>query len=531
MRILAIDFGTWSLKAVEVESNWRKSEVLDLYEVPVPLQISNPQEVFKEALKELLSALPTHPDKIVTSLPADKVALRFLRIPIGSRKKVEQMFRFELEDSVPLKLEESVLDHRISPDGKGSLVITALAPHRLLSQQIDWFQSIGADPDWLCFDGMGAINTLLSSNSKNKVSKDSKIRGLLDIGHSKTHLTVFEGLNPCVFRTFPWGSFQLTEIIANNWGQALEDAQDLKHNKLDLSKDDFGGVGEDTSEAILGSLKVLTSDIAHTFAAYRNATKNEVQSLSLSGGGSQLRGLPQFLNEACHVETELLFPSEHIPLKEDLRKKARLSFGEALGRSQLFSRKSPLLFNFRKGSFSKSTTLNEVGNLFKNTHFMKTVALSSVLATILVLHAIFANLLAARQTKNSEELLSKIFQDTFRTVPQKAREHLIKNPEELRKFVNQRVNELNQRLGLSGEKEVLMGTLLKKVSTSFPSDVKVDVHELDINQSRVFIKGVLYQGDLTRVLTLLKESSFFSDLNQKSEAGKFEISGKVAGKS
>lgn len=527
MRILGIDFGTWSIKAVEVETNWRKSEILDLYEVTLPLQMQNAHLCYQDALKELLQGLPSHPDKIITSLPADKVAIKFLRIPISSRKKVEQMFRFELEDNVPFKLEEAILDHKVSPDGKGSLVVAALAPHRLLSQQIEWFQSIGVDPDWICFDGMGAINSLLASSTKTKSGSSAHNRALLDIGHSKSHLTVFEGDNPCIFRTFPWGSSQITEIIANNWGQALEDAQELKHSKLDLSLADFGGVGEDTTEAILQSLKVLISDIFHTLAGYRNTTKNEVQLLELTGGGARLKGISSFLENASNIQTCILDPASRFNFRADIKQKVTCSFSEALGRSQVFTRKAPFLFNFRKGLFSKNTTLSDVGNLFKNVHFKKTLGFGAALALILLFHSFAAKTLAKRQVQISEELLNKTFQDSFRTIPQKVRENLVQNPEELRKFVQQRVDELNQRLSLLNETEVTMGALMKKISSSFSPDIKVDVHALEINQSNLSIKGVIYQGDLHRVTELLKESGFFSDLNHKTDSGKFEISGKV----
>lgn len=526
MRILGIDLGSWSIKAVEIETNWRKTQVLDLYEVPLPLQLTDLKTHYQEAIQELLSGLPSHPDKIVTSLSADKIAVRFLRIPIAGRKKVEQMFRFELEDSVPFKLDESIIEHRVAPDGKGSLVVCAVAPKHLLSQQIDWFQSMGMDPDWLCFDGMGAINSYLGAFPKSKKSSDAS-RVLLDLGHTKSHLTIFEGENPCVFRTFPWGSFQITEIIANNWGQALEDAQNLKHTKLDLTQADFGGVGEDTSEAILAVLKSLVVDLSHTLSAYRNSSKKEVQSIALIGGGAQLKGLPEFLGTAVGCETTLLSLADHFDFPLEVKNKATGGFFEVFGRAQVFSRKAPFLFNFRKGSFSKSLTLNEVGSLFKNIHFVKAVSLCAVLAGILLGHVTFSLFLAKQQAKSSSELLAKILQDTFRTTPQKVRDHLVQNPSELRKFVDQKVNEVNERLKVVSKKEVEMGTLMKKVSSSFPPTVKVDVHELDLDSSALVIKGILYEGDLGQVIRLLQESSFFKELSIKNESGKFEIRGQV----
>lgn len=129
MRILGLDFGTWSIKAVEMESRWRRIEILDFHEVKMPLQLQEPVPMYQAALQQLLSSLPSHPDKIVTSLSSDKTALRFLRIPISSRKKVEAMYQFELEDGIPFKLEDSVVEHRISPMEKEASSLQRLHPN------------------------------------------------------------------------------------------------------------------------------------------------------------------------------------------------------------------------------------------------------------------------------------------------------------------------------------------------------------------------------------------------------------------
>ena len=48
MRILAIELGSWSVKAVEIESRFRRFEVLDFHEVKLPLKMTEPTEIYKE---------------------------------------------------------------------------------------------------------------------------------------------------------------------------------------------------------------------------------------------------------------------------------------------------------------------------------------------------------------------------------------------------------------------------------------------------------------------------------------------------
>ncbi|MFM8313500.1 MAG: hypothetical protein ACKOA8_04380, partial [Deltaproteobacteria bacterium] len=70
MRILSLELGSWSVKAVEIESRFRRFEILDLHEVKLPLRIDDPATIYKEALTEILAKVPSHPEKIVASLPA-----------------------------------------------------------------------------------------------------------------------------------------------------------------------------------------------------------------------------------------------------------------------------------------------------------------------------------------------------------------------------------------------------------------------------------------------------------------------------
>jgi len=528
MRILGIDFGTWSIKAVEMESRWRRLEVLDFHEVKMPLQLSEPVPMYQAALQQLLASLPSHPDKIVTSLPADKVALRFLRIPIGNRKKVEQMYQFELEDNIPFKLEESALEHRISPDGRGSLVFTAVAPKKFVRSQLEWYQSIGVDPDWLCFDGMGSLNLFLT-NPPDKTLGSSTVL-LCDIGHSKTQVAILEGQNLALSRAFPWGSFKITELLAETWAQALEDAEETKHKKLNLVAEDFGGIGSESTEGITQLLRGLVTDLSHTLASYRNVTKKDVAAIYLTGGGSELKGLDGFLSEALGVKVALFVPAQIQSLKQDLKTKNAHRFSESWGRAQVFSRKAPYLFNFRKRDLAKHTSLDDVGNILKNPHLVKLLKLSAVFATILFVHVSIATVLANKQTKVAEEALSKVFQETFKTVPQKARAHLVSHPEELRKYVDQKVKEMDQKIQLVSQTRTAMGTLFKKVSAAFPASLKVDVNELEIDEKRLLIKGTLYQGDLNQVVEGLKATAFFTDLRLDQKDGKFEILGKVVSK-
>lgn len=163
MRTLGIEFGSWSLKAVEIETRFRRAEVLDFHEVRLPLEMTDPEQAYKEAVAKLMDRLPHHPEKIVTSLPMSQTGLRFFHLPIKQTKKVEQMYRFELEDNVPFKLDNAIVEHHITKTKDGSLVAAAIAPKVHIQTHLDWLAAVGVDPDWLTFEGMGVTNLYLRS--------------------------------------------------------------------------------------------------------------------------------------------------------------------------------------------------------------------------------------------------------------------------------------------------------------------------------------------------------------------------------
>ena len=57
MRILGIEFGSWSVKAVEMESRFRRLEILDFHEVKLPLKVLEPTKVYAEATQQILAGL------------------------------------------------------------------------------------------------------------------------------------------------------------------------------------------------------------------------------------------------------------------------------------------------------------------------------------------------------------------------------------------------------------------------------------------------------------------------------------------
>lgn len=528
MRILSIDLGSWSVKAVEMESRFRRLEILDLHEIRVPLERKDPTTTYKAAVEQLLSKLPSHPERIVTSLPPAQVALRVMSFPIKQRKKVEQMYRFELEDNVPFKLDESIIEHFVSKTKDGSLVLAGIAPKQLIQKHLEWLKTIGLDADWLTFEGMGGVNIALAMEAEK--DEEQKLSGptiLLDLGHSKTTLSIIEPPATKFLRNISWGGANLSGTIAMNLSVSPSEAEELKCTKLSLganpnSEDELTASG-------IQALNPFLTELNHSIAAYRNLFKQEVTGIMLLGGTSKINGLEEYLESRTGLRATRLKPFNSLDVKQDLKKFDQARFSEAWGRGLALGRKAELLFNFRKEDLAKQTSLTEVKDFFGNPHIIKLAQYLGVLAVILFLHVNFASYFAEKEMNAANDELKKVFQDTFRTVPQKLRGGLLSNPEQLRKFIEQKNRELEQKLKMLSKGKTPALGVLRQITEAFPKNVRVDVNTLQFDDRNLTIEGVLYEGDINLVTEALKKLPMFNDVALQQDGARFTYRGKVIG--
>ena len=537
MRVLGIEFGSWSVKAVEAESGFRKFNILDFHEIRLPLQMLDPTASYKDAVQHILARLPATPEKIVTSLPTSQTALRFLQIPVRQRKKVERMFRFELEDSVPFRLEDAIVEHHIARAKEGSLVLAGIAPKKHVQAHLDWVRSVGIDPDWLLFDGMGVVNLFLTSLQNVKTEPSEGDPGpimLLDIGNQKTNLSIFHEGQVEIFRSLAWGGAAVTQAIALNLSLPLEEAENCKQNdlKLDAAPETLSGEAREMVTAAQQALSAFLADINHSLVAFRTLYGKRLGGVRLTGGTSKIWGIEGYLSAALDVPVEAFrpFSAAGSRLEEEHGKVDEARFGEALGRSLVYDRSATLLFNFRRRELAKQTSLNEVTGLLKNPNVIRLVRYAMAFAAILFLHVTVASYVTERTGKDSSEQLRKVFSETFPSVPAKQRSTLLASEKELRKFIDQKNKESEQKLKMLTKARIPMLTLLRAISEAFPAQTRVDVNRLQIDDKSFSMDGALYEGDLKAVTENLKKVTVLANIALQSEGQRFSFRGDVVGR-
>ncbi|MBI2058740.1 MAG: pilus assembly protein PilM [Nitrospirae bacterium] len=151
-RVLGLDIGRLSIQAVELSGNARKPEGLKLYVEPVP---SGPDLAPEAALKQALVALrkklvsPEQIREIVLAVPSNRVFHKtfIVKSKFKDRRRLEAVLPGEMEDQLPLEIEQVVFDFAIlGSEAAGAKVFVVGSKKEALKGLLTTLKEAGLEP-------------------------------------------------------------------------------------------------------------------------------------------------------------------------------------------------------------------------------------------------------------------------------------------------------------------------------------------------------------------------------------------------
>jgi hypothetical protein len=189
-----------------------------------------------------------------------------------------------------------------------------------------------------------------------------------------------------------------------------------------------------------------------------------------------------------------------------------------------------LLFNFRKQELAKETSLDEVSAFVQNPLVIQALGFAALLSVVLYINVWSSRLLADQELQTARTELQKAFSETFPGVPTKTAKTLTTNPEQLKKFIQQKSKELEQKIKMLSKDQTPMLSRVLAVSATFGKEVKVDVNTLSIDDRSLSIEGALYQGDLSPTKAALEQIPWLKEISLTNENQRFTIRAGVTGR-
>jgi len=338
-RIVGIDFGSTTVRAVEVEgASKTRPTVLRYHEVPLPAGAAKSGEVREthtvaSALKRLWSEGGFKSKHVVLGMGNQRVIARDLAMPKMPLAQIREALPFQVQDMLPMPVSDSLLDfYPISEgDGENGPVINGLLVAAAK-------QSVLANVEAVLLAGLTPIDVDLIPFALTRLrSRDNggpETIALVDVGSSTTNVVIVIGGVPQFVRIIPAGGNDVTLSIA----MSLEIEEGIAENAkraLGLTPTAFNPEHRPIVEQIQRTTGELLNSIRNTLSYFDNTHQvPNVQRIVLSGGGARLGGLPAALQELTRTEVVLSDPFATLSVAKSLSQhpvESRDSMSVALG--------------------------------------------------------------------------------------------------------------------------------------------------------------------------------------------------------
>ncbi|MBK6690224.1 MAG: pilus assembly protein PilM [Deltaproteobacteria bacterium] len=326
-RILGIDLGSWSAKAVLIESSFRGFKVEAAQEVPIPDGAADSKNERRiSALKVLMGEGKLKADLVVAAISGEQATTRFVTLPFSDPKKIDQIIEGELADNLPFPIEEAVFAHTMIdklPDGS-SMNLAAAAPKPKVQAILETLKAGGVDPRFLGVDVL-ELYDLYTHLLKEDASKAEAptvaapdastfiqpipggppdARLIVDIGHERTLVNAASERGIAHVRVIRTGGRDITAAIQEAYGIDWMDAEGGKHEDGMVASARHPAPTDQAqrmSDVVAKALQPLVRELRRTIQSIRGEKRVRVARLDLVGGGSKIRNLANYLAEQLNV--------------------------------------------------------------------------------------------------------------------------------------------------------------------------------------------------------------------------------------
>jgi general secretion pathway protein L len=355
-RVLGLDLGSYAVKAVVLETTMRSLTVRAFSSARRPVG-ADAAESLRNAVTEVLARTAPAADQAAISLPSPALATHVLSLPFVDPKRLEATIPFEIESQLPFDLTEAIFDYQVgSQKEKRSELVVGVVRKQEIRALLASLEPLGVDPRLITHPGLAYAYLLIAypeafGGPAEPGSTDGPL-AVVDIGHERTTVAIGRaGAGVEFARTFAGGGKDLTRALAAEFQIQPVDAAAWKEEHGALGSQVVGPDAERAAGAFIRGLQPLLRELRQSFKAYSGRARQNISSLYLCGGTSQMPGLHEQLSRDFGVPARVLgMPMEAAAIPPQRQAEAMQAFALAVGGHA--SGAKALHFNLRRGDFA-----------------------------------------------------------------------------------------------------------------------------------------------------------------------------------
>lgn len=312
---VGIDLGTHAIKAVQVEKSGNMWRISHAAVAPTPADcirdgVVTDQDSLSSALKQMLKNGGISATSAHIAAAGAAVFVRVVPFPKMPEAVLRKSIKYEASRYVPGSVDDSYIEFEIvGPINETQMnVLIVAAPKDIVESRIRACEAAGLEVESVDIEVFASYRSLIETSPNYDIA-DSTI-ALVDIGSSSTSVSV---INKGVFsmnRSIPNGGRVLTEELKKRFNLGDEDAEE---GKAQLDVRGFlpsTGIEETPPlKVIQPQLEDMVREIRRSMNYFQSQTAESgdarmVDKIVLTGGGSKLGGLAEYLEQRLSLPVE-----------------------------------------------------------------------------------------------------------------------------------------------------------------------------------------------------------------------------------
>jgi len=311
--MVGVDIGSSSVKAVELQGKNGDFQLVSLGYEGLPADSVVDGQIMElnavsSAIGNIFNEHKIKTTKVAAGVNGHSVIVKNIVLPQMSEEELQESFAWHAEEHIPFDISDVNLDYHVTDSTPDAIhVLLAACKRDKVANLKQAIQLAGKQPAVIDVDAFALQNCY----ELNYDPQPGQVVALLNIGASTTNINILNGNRSVFTRDATFGGNQYTSLLQKELGLTFDQAEQVKRG-LPLPD----SVEPRDIEPILDTVSdILALEIQKTMDFYRATVEDgeeAVQQILVSGGGSKLRGLVEFLSTRFEIPVEVFDPFRKI---------------------------------------------------------------------------------------------------------------------------------------------------------------------------------------------------------------------------
>lgn len=309
--MVGLDVGSTAVRAVELSLGSDRPAITRAAQVAVPEgSVENGEvadvEGVGQAIRDLWRRGGFRGKQVTMGVGGQRVVVREVTLPSLPEKELRQALPFQVQDLIPIPIEEAVLDfdviEELEQEGrKMSRLLVVAAQRQLIDQQLEAILRAKLEPVIVDLVPFALVRSVGRYEGLGLEEEEGGSEAVVDVGADLTNICVHERGVPRFVRILPSGGDDITTAVAGQLGIPEEEAEALKRGGAE------GGAApsDDARQAIRDRSGALVDEIRSSVDFYRaQSPEARVGRVLVTGGGSRSEGFVDLLGQRLGIAAE-----------------------------------------------------------------------------------------------------------------------------------------------------------------------------------------------------------------------------------